>query len=171
MLNQMNEIYALDWAGQEGILEEISCGMAEQLINQQMPFCIVDIQKDNHVCFEAATEYDAEGLTLNISERCGEVTDQMKQMQVSHLFYHEDFANDGYLVHLNFGTEKSLFEQIGKEMDISRLRYYLWGKKEMSDILKLPEGVCLMIDCGSFMQRIQETSKNLQERNTDNRHR
>jgi len=171
MIDSINELYALGWADHDRILEEISCDVAERMIDSKMPFCLVHILADRKICFEAITEYDDKNLTLNVSKRSGEITDSMKEMELSDVFYHDDFGNDGYLVYLECDSEKSLFRQIVEEIDISNFKCFLYGKIKVSEMLKLPEESYLLIDCGRFIQKIRETSQNNQGRSTKIRYR
>lgn len=164
MVESMGDVAALDWTGHGGILEEVSCGVAKRLLDNKMPFCVIHILDDNEICFQAITEYD-DGMVLNVSERSGEVTEDMKGLGLDGVFYHDDFGRDGCLVYLEEHSGRTVYEQVTEIMDISHFKCYLCGKKDMSGILQLPKGAYLMIDCENILQKIREMPQGVRSRN------
>lgn len=170
MVKSMGDVAALDWLGQGGILEEVSCDMAKYLLDHQMSFYMIRIMEDNEICFRAMTEY-GDGMVLNVSERSGEITKEMKNMAPDKVFYHEDFGSDGCLAYLEGGAERSVYGQVAEIMDLTQCRYYLCGKKDMSAVLQLPKGDYLMIDCGNIQQKIREMPQGVRSRDAEIGHR
>jgi len=101
----MGEMLAAGWTDGKNILEEVSRELAERLINNRQPFVLVHVEDDGEVSFEGIAEYDSSELILNLSDRYGTLTEEMKDMGIDDVFYHDDFANDGGLVYLEEGTE------------------------------------------------------------------
>ena len=120
----MGEMIAIGWSDGMDILEEASRELAERLVNRQ-PFALLHVEGNGDVDFEGITEYDSSELTLNLSDRRGTLTEEMKGMSVDEVFYHEDFCNDGGLVYLEEGTEMTLYEQIDSEVNLSAFHCYL----------------------------------------------
>lgn len=151
----MGEMLAAGWSDGMNILEEVSRELAERLVNNRQPFVLVHVEGDGEVSFEGITEYDASELILNLSNRYGTLTEEMKDMSIDDVFYHDDFANDGGLVYLEEGTGLTLYEQIDNEVNLSAFHCYLCSGKNMGDVSKLPAGSYLMIDCGETMRKVR----------------
>lgn len=151
----MGEMLAAGWSDGMNILEEVSRELAERLVNNRQPFVLVHVEGDGEVSFEGITEYDASELILNLSNRYGTLTEEMKDMGIDDVFYHDDFANDGGLVYLEEGTGITLYEQIDNEVNLSAFHCYLCSGKNMGDVSKLPAGSYLMIDCGETMRKVR----------------
>ncbi len=151
----MGEMLAAGWSDGMNILEEVSRELAERLIGNRQPFVLVHVEGDGEVSFEGITEYDASELILNLSNRYGTLTEEMKDMSIDDVFYHDDFANDGGLVYLEEGTGLTLYEQIDNEVNLSAFHCYLCSGKNMGDVSKLPAGSYLMIDCGETMRKVR----------------
>ncbi|MBD5535953.1 MAG: hypothetical protein HDQ99_09915 [Lachnospiraceae bacterium] len=155
MIKSMGEMLAAGWSDGMNILEEVSRELAERLVNNRQPFVLVHVEGDGEVSFEGITEYDASELILNLSNRYGTLTEEMKDMSIDDVFYHDDFANDGGLVYLEEGTGLTLYEQIDNEVNLSAFHCYLCSGKNMGDVSKLPAGSYLMIDCGETMRKVR----------------
>lgn len=155
MIKSMGEMLAAGWSDGMNILEEVSRELAERLVNNRQPFVLVHVEGDGEVSFEGITEYDASELILNLSNRYGTLTEEMKDMGIDDVFYHDDFANDGGLVYLEEGTGITLYEQIDNEVNLSAFHCYLCSGKNMGDVSKLPAGSYLMIDCGETMRKVR----------------
>ena len=155
MIKSMGEMLAAGWSDGMNILEEVSRELAERLVNNRQPFVLVHVEGDGEVSFEGITEYDASELILNLSNRYGTLTEEMKDMGIDDVFYHDDFANDGGLVYLEEGTGLTLYEQIDNEVNLSAFHCYLCSGKNMGDVSKLPAGSYLMIDCGETMRKVR----------------
>ena len=120
---------------------------------------IENVEDGGEVGFEGIAEYDSSELILNLSDRHGTLTEEMKDMGVDEVFYHEDFANDGGLVTLEEDAGMTLYEQIDNEVNLSVFHCYLCSGKNMGDVSKLPAGSYLMIDCSETMRRVREQLK------------
>ena len=155
MIKSMGEMLAAGWSDGMNILEEVSRELAERLVNNRQPFVLVHVEGDGEVSFEGITEYDASELILNLSNRYGTLTEEMKDMSIDDVFYHDDFANDGGLVYLEEGTGLTLYEQIDNEVNLSAFHCYLCSGKNVGDVSKLPAGSYLMIDCGETMRKVR----------------
>lgn len=164
MIKSMGEMLAAGWTDGKNILEEVSRELAERLINNRQPFVLVHVEDDGEVSFEGIAEYDSSELILNLSDRYGTLTEEMKDMGIDDVFYHDDFANDGGLVYLEEGTELTLYEQIDNEVNLSAFHCYLCSGKNMGDVSKLPAGSYLMIDCGETMRKVREQLKEEREK-------
>ena len=151
----MGEMLAAGWSDGMNILEEVSRELAERLVNNRQPFVLVHVEGDGEVSFEGITEYDASELILNLSNRYGTLTEEMKDMSIDDVFYHDDFANDGGLVYLEEGMGLTLYEQIDNEVNLSAFHCYLCSGKNVGDVSKLPAGSYLMIDCGETMRKVR----------------
>ena len=156
MIKSMGEMLAAGWTDGMNILEEASRELAERLVNNKQPFALLHVGKGGEVGFEGIAEYHPPELTLNLSDRRGTLTEEMKGMSADEVFYHEDFCNDGGLVTLEEGTGLTLYEQIDSEVDLSAFHCYLCSGKNMGDVSKLPAGSYLMIDCGETMRKVRE---------------
>lgn len=117
---------------------------------------LVHVEDGGEVGFEGIAEYDSSELILNLSDRYGTLTEEMKDMGIDDVFYHDDFANDGGLVSLEEDSELTLYEQIDYEVNLSAFHCYLCSGKNMGDVSKLPAGSYLMIDCGETMRKVRE---------------
>ncbi len=159
MIKSMGEMLAAGWSDGMNILEEVSRELAERLIDNRQPFVLVHVEGGGDVSFEGIAEYDSSELILNLSDRHGTLTEEMKDMGIDDVFYHEDFANDGGLVYLDEGTELTLYEQIDNEVNLSAFHCYLCSGKNMGEVLKLPAGSYLMIDCSETMHKVREQLK------------
>lgn len=159
MIKSMGEMLAAGWTDGKNILEEVSRELAKRLINNRQPFTLVHVEKDGEVGFEGIAEYGSSGLTLNLSDRSGTLTEEMKGMGIDEVFYHGDFCNDGGLVSLEEDGELTLYEQIECEVNLSAFHCYLCSGKNMGDVSKLPAGSYLMIDCGETMCRVRKQLK------------
>lgn len=164
VIKSMGEMLAAGWTDGKNILEEVSRELAERLINNRQPFVLVHVEDDGEVSFEGIAEYDSSELILNLSDRYGTLTEEMKDMGIDDVFYHDDFANDGGLVYLEEGTELTLYEQIDNEVNLSAFHCYLCSGKNMGDVSKLPAGSYLMIDCGETMRKVREQLKEEREK-------
>lgn len=171
MIKSMGEMLAAGWSDGIDILEEVSRELAERLVNNRQPFVLVHVEGNGDVSFEGITEYDSSELTLNLSDRQGTLTEEMKGMSVDEVFYHEDFCNDGGLVTLEEGTELTLYEQIDSEVNLSAFHCYLCLGRNMGDVSKLPAGSYLMIDCGETMRKVREQLKEEREEQRRTEHR
>lgn len=163
MIKSMGEVLAIGCSDGMEILEEVSRELAERLVNNRQPFVMVHVQDNGDVSFEGITEYDPSELILNLSDRSGTLTEEMKDMGIDDVFYHDDFANDGSLVYLEEGTGLTLYEQVDSEVDLSAFHCYLCSGKNMGDVSKLPAGNYLMIDCGETMHKVREQLKEERE--------
>lgn len=165
MIKSMGEMLAVGWTdGIINILEEASRELAKRLVNNRQPFALVHVEGNENVGFEGITEYDSSELTLNLSDRQGKLTEEMKGMSIDEVFYHEDFCNDGGLVYLEERTGLTLYEQIDNEVNLSDFHCYLCSGKNMGDVSKLPAGSYLMIDCSETMCKVREQLKEEQEK-------
>lgn len=164
MIKSMGEMLAAGWTDGKNILEEVSRELAERLINNRQPFVLVHVEDDGEVSFEGIAEYDSSELILNLSDRYGTLTEEMKDMGIDDVFYHDDFANDGGLVSLEEDSELTLYEQIDCEVNLSAFHCYLCSGKNMGDVSKLPAGSYLMIDCGETMRKVREQLKEEREK-------
>lgn len=164
MIKSMGEMLAAGWTDGKNILEEVSRELAERLINNRQPFVLVHVEDDGEVSFEGIAEYDSSELILNLSDRYGTLTEEMKDMGIDDVFYHDDFANDGGLVSLEEDSELTLYEQIDYEVNLSAFHCYLCSGKNMGDVSKLPAGSYLMIDCGETMRKVREQLKEEREK-------
>ncbi len=160
----MGEMLAAGWSDGMNILEEVSRELAERLVNNRQPFVLVHVEGGGEVSFEGIAEYDASELILNLSDRYGTLMEEMKDMGIDDVFYHDDFANDGGLVYLEEGTGLTLYEQIDSEVNLSAFHCYLCSGKNMGDVSKLPAGSYLMIDCGETMHKVREQLKEEREK-------
>lgn len=159
MIKSMGEMLAAGWTDGMNILEEASRELAERLVNNRQPFALLHVEGNGDVSFEGITEYDSSELTLNLSDRRGTLTEEMKGMSADEVFYHEDFCNDGGLVYLEDGTEMTLYEQIDSEVNLSAFHCYLCSGRNMGDVSRLPAGSYLMIDCSETMRKVREQLK------------
>ena len=166
LIKSMGEMLAAGWSDGMNILEEVSRELAERLVNNRQPFVLVHVEGDGEVSFEGITEYDASELILNLSDRYGTLTEEMKDMGIDDVFYHDDFANDGGLVYLEEGTGLTLYEQIDNEVNLSAFHCYLCSGKNMGDVSKLPAGSYLMIDCGETMRKVRGQLKEERRKST-----
>ena len=164
MIKSMGEMLAAGWTDGKNILEEVSRELAERLINNRQPFVLVHVEDGGEVGFEGIAEYDSSELILNLSDRYGTLTEEMKDMGIDDVFYHDDFANDGGLVSLEEDSELTLYEQIDYEVNLSAFHCYLCSGKNMGDVSKLPAGSYLMIDCGETMRKVREQLKEEREK-------
>ena len=164
MIKSMGEMLAAGWSDGMNILEEVSRELAERLVNNRQPFVLFHVEGDGEVSFEGITEYDDSELILNLSDRHGTLTEEMKDMGIDDVFYHDDFANDGGLVYLEEGTGITLYEQIDNEVNLSAFHCYLCSGKNMGDVSKLPVGNYLIIDCNETMRKVRENLKEGQEK-------
>ncbi len=171
MIKSMGEMMAVGWTDGMDILEEVSRELAERLVNNRQPFVLVHVEGDGEVGFEGIAEYHPSELTLNLSDRRGTLTEEMKGMSVDEVFYHEDFCNDGGLVTLEEGTEMTLYEQIDSEVNLSAFHCYLCSGRNMGDVSKLPAGSYLLIDCGETMRKVREQLKEGREEQRRTEHR
>lgn len=171
MIKSMGEMLSAGWTDGGTILEEASRELAERLVNNRQPFVLVHVEDDGDVGFEGIAEYHSSELTLNLSDRSGTLTEEMKEMSIDEVFYHGNFCNDGCLVSLKEDAELTLYEQIDNEVNLSVFHCYLCSGKNMGDVLKLPAGSYLMIDCGETMSRIREQLKEEQDRRKRTGHR
>ena len=159
MIKSMGEMLAAGWTDGNNILEAVSRELAKRLIDNRQPFVLVHVEDGGEVGFEGIAEYDSSELILNLSDRHGTLTEEMKDMGVDEVFYHEDFANDGGLVTLEEDAGMTLYEQIDNEVNLSAFHCYLCSGKNMGDVSKLPAGSYLMIDCSETMRRVREQLK------------
>lgn len=164
MLKSMGEILVIGWTDGNSILEEVSQELAERLVNNRQPFVLIHVEGNGEVSFEGITEYDSSELILNLSNRYGTLTEEMKDMSIDDVFYHDDFADDGGLVYLEEGTGRTLYEQIDNEVNLSAFHCYLCSGKNMGDVSKLPAGSYLMIDCGETMRKVSGQLKDEREK-------
>lgn len=164
MIKSMGEMLEAGWSDGMNILEEVSRELAERLVNNRQPFVLVHVEGGGEVSFQGITEYDSSELILNLSDRYGTLTEEMKEMGIDDVFYHDDFANDGGLVYLEEGTGLTLYEQIDNEVNLSAFHCYLCSGKNMGDVSKLPAGSYLMIDCGETMCKVREQLKDEREK-------
>lgn len=164
VIKSMGEMLAAGWTDGKNILEEVSRELAERLINNRQPFVLVHVEDGGEVSFEGIAEYDSSELILNLSDRYGTLTEEMKDMGIDDVFYHDDFANDGGLVSLEEDSELTLYEQIDYEVNLSAFHCYLCSGKNMGDVSKLPAGSYLMIDCGETMRKVREQLKEEREK-------
>lgn len=171
MIKSMGEMLAAGWTDGKNILKEVSRELAERLINNRQPFVLVHVEGDGEVGFEGIAEYESSELILNLSDRYGTLTEEMKDMSVDDVFYHDDFVNDGGLVYLKEDTELTLYEQIDSEVNLSAFHCYLCSGKNMGDVSKLPAGSYLMIDCGRTMCKVKEQLKDKREEQQRTEHR
>ena len=139
MIKSMGEVLAAGCSDGMDILEEVSRELAERLVNNRQPFVMVHVQDNGDVSFEGITEYDSSELILNLSDRSGTLTEEMKDMGLT------------------------LYEQIDSEVDLSAFHCYLCSGKNMGDVSKLPAGSYLMIDCGETMHKVREQLKEERE--------
>ena len=164
MIKSMGEMLSAGWTDGKNILEEVSRELAERLLNNIQTFVLVHVEGDGEVSFEGIAEYDSSELILNLSDRYGTLTEEMKDMGIDDVFYHDDFANDGGLVSLEEDSELTLYEQIDNEVNLSAFHCYLCSGKNMGDVSKLPAGSYLMIDCGETMRKVREQLKEEREK-------
>lgn len=169
MIRDMEEMLSADWTGADGILEEIGGGLPERLINRKMPFVLLHVEEDGSISFDGITEYGSSELMLNMSDRTGTVTSEMERLALDDVFYHDNFGADGYLVPLKEDAGSTLYQQIGKAVDISAFRCYLCAGKSVAEVMKLPEGSYLMIECGDLVRRIKGTVQKEKSHNSASR--
>jgi len=171
MLTDMNEVLAEDWTSGKGILEEIDVRLAERLITGELPVCIFSIEPDGMICFLAITEKEGKEIALNLSDRNGYITEEMKALGITDLFYHDEFATDGCLAYLDKNRKESIHEQMMVEVSMENPHYYLCGEKKVSEVLELPAGNYVFIDCGELVRQISERSKSATEKEQQIGHR
>lgn len=164
MIKSMGEMLAAVGVDGMNILEEVSRELAEKLINNRQPFVLFHVEGNGIVSFEGITEYDSSELKLNLTDRYGTLTEEMKGMSMKEVFYHEDFCKDGCLVTLKEEARLSLYEQVDWEVDIPSYKCYLCSGKNMGDVSKLPVGNYLIIDCSETMRKVRENLKEGQEK-------
>ena len=171
VIKSMGEMLAAGWTDKNNILEAVSRELAERLVNNRQPFVLVHVEGGGEVSFEGIAEYDSSELILNLSDRHGTLTEEMKDMGIDDVFYHDDFVNDGGLVTLEEDAELTLYEQIDNEVNLSAFHCYLCSGKNMGDVSKLPAGSYLMIDCGKTMRKVREQLKDGQGKEHRTEHR
>lgn len=164
MMKDTEELWeALKTSG-NGILDEISSKLAERFINSGQPFVLLHIDKDKNVSFSGITEYDNSGATLNLSERSGVLTEEMREMSMAEVFYHDDFGSDGSLVYLEPMGEQTLYQQISEVVDLSAFQCYLCAEKNMEEVAKLPIGSYFIIEGDKIMKKIKEQPGHTQDK-------
>ncbi len=156
MMKGMEEMLCMDWGKEGGILEEVGKELAEKLINGGMPFMLIHVEEDGEISFDGITEYDFSEFQMNVSYRAGTITDGMKGLKLDDVFYHDNFGTDGYLVYLKKDAGKSFWKQIGEEIDLSGFSCYLYAEKSVEEVMGLPAGSYLMIECGGIMRKMKE---------------
>lgn len=156
MITGMSKITEVLRDSRDGVLEEISRKLSEDFINSGYPFLVLHITEGNRVCFEAITEEYLGRLQLNLSKREGDIGENMADLNMDEVFYHDDFVQDGCLADLNWEVDKSLYHQVREYVGLNSLHCYLCGEKTMKDIMRLPAGSYLMIDCGSALKAMRE---------------
>lgn len=171
MMKDMEEILEAVWTFSNGILDEISNELAERFINSGQPFVLLHIDKDKNVSFSGITEYDNFGTVLNLSERFGVLTEEMKGMDMGEVFYHDDFGSDGSLVYLEPDGEQTLYQQISEVVDLSAFQCYLCAEKNMEEVVKLPMGSYFMIEVDEIIQKMKDQPKAVQDRQLNKGHR
>lgn len=155
MIRDMEELLCVDWTGGSKILEKAGDKLAERLINCRMPFVLLHVEEDGDISFDGITEYGSSGLILNMSNRTGTVTDEMKRLGLDDVFYHENFGADGYLVRLKEDAGKTLYRQIGEAIDLSGYCCCLCAEKSVAEVMELPAGSYLMMECSEIMRKMK----------------
>lgn len=170
MLTDMDDVLAKDWTSGKGILEEIDVRMAERLITGELPVSIFSIEPNRMIYFLAIVEKEGEKIVLNLSDRNGYITEEMEALGITDLFYHDEFATNGCLIYLNKNSKETIHEQMMAEVGMKNLHYYLCGEKKVSEVLELPAGNYVFIDCGELVRQISERSKAVTEKNQQTGH-
>lgn len=155
MIRDMEELLCADWTGGNGILEKTGGKLAERLINDRMPFILLHVEEDGDISFDGITEYGSSGLILNMSNRTGTVTDEMKKLELDDVFYHGNFGADGYFVYLKENAGKTLYQQIGEAVDLSGYCCCLCAGKSVAEVMELPAGSYLMMECSEIMRKMK----------------
>lgn len=171
MITGMSEAVEVLRDSRDGVLEEIGRKLSEDFINSGYPFLVLHIVEENRICFEAITEANFGKMQLNISKREGHIGENMADLNIEEVFYHDDFGQDGCLADLEGRADKSLYQQITECIGLDGLRCYLCGEKTTKDIMGLSAGSYLMINCDETLKAMREQLwQKPQREQVENRH-